>query len=68
MIEEAKIYQLEDIQKLEPNLEALSLVTEQTAKTSQTLVFDQDAESVYILTTNNFPNLYHQVEDRLVAA
>ena len=68
MTEEAKIYGLQDIQQLKPNLEALSLVTQNTAQTSQTLVFDRDGETLYVLTTNTFPTLYHQVEDRLAAS
>lgn len=67
MTESAKIYGLEDIKKLEVNLEVLSLVTEKTAQTSQTLVFDteKDSQKLYVLTTNEFPNLFHQVVDRL---
>jgi len=68
-IDKANIYSLEDLKKLEVNLEALSLVTEKTAQTAQTLAFDLDLETneISLLTTNDFPTQYHQVEDRLMA-
>lgn len=67
MTEKAPIYTLKDIQKIIPNLDALSLVEENIAIKSRTLVFDREEDTLFVLTTNDFPQLFHQMEDRLMA-
>jgi len=66
MSEKAPIYGLSDIQKIKVNLDALSLVDESTASKARTLVFDREEDTLFVLTTNDFPQLFHQVEDRLL--
>ncbi len=67
MAEKANIYSLEDIRKIDPDLSVLSLVDENIARKSWTLVFAKNETSVSLLTTNDFPQLFHQVEDKLLA-
>lgn len=61
----ARIYSADQIKKIDPDLDLLSLITRKTAESSQTLVFRKEEWKLHILTTNNFPQLFHQVEDRL---
>jgi hypothetical protein len=67
MSEKAPIYTSKDIKKIEPSLDALSLVEESIAGKARTLVFDREDNVLFLLTTNDFPQLFHQVEDRLLA-
>ncbi len=62
-----KILELADVQQLHPKLELLSVIPKKVAQTSQTLAFDQDGKTLFLLTTNNFPQLYHQITDKLEA-
>gem|GEM_PF-2334006 len=66
MKSEARIYSLEDIEKINPQLDALSLVDETTSTKARTLVFGREENVLKVLTTNDFPGLFHQVEDRLL--
>lgn len=63
-----KILYKKDIQALQPDLEILSLIPQTTAETSQTLVYKLiDDETLLLITTNFYPNLYHTSLDRLQA-
>ncbi len=62
-----KILELADVQQLHPKLELLNVIPKNVAKTTQTVAFDQNGKTLYLLTTNNFPELYHQITDKLEA-
>ncbi len=62
-----KILELADVQQLHAKLELLNVIPKNVAQTTQTVAFDQNGQTLYLLTTNNFPELYHQVTDKLQA-
>jgi hypothetical protein len=62
-----KILELADVQQLHAKLELLNVIPKNVAQTTQTIAFDQNGATLYLLTTNNFPELYHQVTDKLQA-
>ncbi len=66
MNNQAHIYTYDDVQKIKPQLDALSLVDESTSTKARTLVFGREGNILKVLTTNDFPGLFHQVEDRLL--
>ena len=61
------ILYLADIKKLTPQHELLPVISKSLAEKTQTLVFDKHENILSVLTTNQFPELYHQVEDKLIA-
>jgi hypothetical protein len=63
-----KILYKKDVKKITPDLDIISLVPKTTAETSQTIAYRLvDDETLLIITTNTFPNLYHTTVDRLEA-
>lgn len=64
---ETKILYEKDIKKLEPHLEHLFLLSRNLAETTQSIVMHKHWNIIELLSTNNFPNLYRQVIDKLVA-
>src|SRR5690606_6347051 len=52
---------------IQPKLELLSIINRSLAEKTETLVFDQEGTHLSILTTNNNPQLYRQVIDKLEA-
>ena len=57
-----------DIKNITPDLDVLSLIPETTATTSQTLAYGMsDEETLLMITTNTYPNLFHTAIDRLEA-
>lgn len=64
---ETKILYAKDIRKLDHDLESLILLSRNLAETTETVVIGKEWQTVKLLTTNNNPNLYHQVEDKILA-
>lgn len=65
---QTKILYKKDIKEITPDLEILSLIPKSTAETSQTLAYwIVDDETLLIITTNTYTNLYHTTIDRLQA-
>ena len=62
-----QILEIVDIQAIEPDLVFLALLPRAMAEKTQTLAFGGDDDHIYVLTTNNFPTLYHQTIDKLQA-
>lgn len=62
-----KILYLSDLKHLTPQWEILPMVTKSLAEKTQTLVYHQDGKMLSILTTNQVPELYHQIVDKLTA-
>jgi len=61
------ILDLKWLQKITPMLELLDIIPQSLAEKTRTLVFKQDDLHISVLTTNSFPQLYHQVIDKLEA-
>lgn len=65
---QTKIVYKKDIKKITPDLEILSLIPKTTAQTSQTIAYwITDDETLLVITTNTYTNLYHNTIDRLEA-
>jgi len=64
---ETHILYLSDIKKIQPQLELLSLVPKSIAEKTETIPFKQEGKTLFLLTTNNNPQLYHQIVDKLDA-
>jgi hypothetical protein len=62
-----KILELQDIKQIKPNLDALKIISKNTAEKVQAIPFDVDKKLIYILTTNNYPNLLSVLEDKLTS-
>lgn len=58
-----RILELSDVEKIEPQLEWVPLLTRDVAEDTQTLVFLRDAFQLKLLTTNNFPEKVRHVVD-----
>jgi type IV pilus assembly protein PilB len=62
-----KILEIEDIKQIKPNLDALKIIPKNTAEKIQAIPFDINKKNIYILTTNNYPNLLSVLEDKLTS-
>ncbi len=62
-----QILEVVDIQAIEPNLVFLALLPRAMAEKTQTIAFGGEEDHIFVLTTNNFPTLYHQTIDKLQA-
>jgi len=62
-----KILELQDIKQIKPNLDALKIISKNTAEKIQAIPFDIEKKMIYILTTNNYPNLLSVLEDKLTS-
>ena len=58
---------IEFIKQIKPNLDALKILSKQSAEKIQAIPFDIDKNKIFILTTNKFPNLLKILEDKLIA-
>lgn len=67
IVTESTILTREQVEQLEPMLVTLSLVPKDLAQKTQTIAFKQENKQLSLLTTNNFPQLFHQVLDKLQA-
>lgn len=65
--ENSQIYTLHDLKKLTPKYVLLPIISQSLAEKTETLVFDQEEEHLSVLTTNNNPQLFHQILDKLQA-
>lgn len=64
---QTKILYLADLKKIEPQRTVLPTVSKSLAEKTQTLVYKQENKTLVVLTTNQIPELYHQIVDKLVA-
>lgn len=64
---ETHILYLTDIKKIQPQLDSLSIIPKSLAEKTETIVFKQEGKTLSLLTTNNNPQLYHQMIDKLDA-
>ena len=62
-----RILEKEDILAIKPNYEVLKILWKSTAERAQVLFFDYHKKTIYLLTTNSFPNLKTQIVDKLGA-
>ncbi len=62
-----KILYAKDVKKIKPNFEGLILLSRNLAETTETVVMEKEWKHIKLITTNNNPNLFHQVEDKLTA-
>lgn len=56
-----------DIKAIKPDLEAIKMLSRNLATTTQTVVMNKKWKTLDIVTTNNNPNLYHQIIDKFIA-
>ena len=63
----SKILELKDLKKIQPQLDLLPIIPKSLAEKTQTLVFAQEGKTLSLLTTNDQPQLYHQIIDKLEA-
>lgn len=56
-----------DIKKLKVNMSVLPLVSKSLAEKTQTFAFTKAGKILSLITTNNNPQLYHQIVDKLEA-
>ncbi len=59
-----RILYLDDIKNIKPNFDALKLLPREVADKLQAFPFDIWKKIVYILTTNNFPSLLSDLENK----
>jgi type II secretory ATPase GspE/PulE/Tfp pilus assembly ATPase PilB-like protein len=64
---ESHILDLSALKTINPMLSLLDIIPQSLAEKTRTLVFKQDERHISVLTTNHFPQLYHQVIDKLEA-
>lgn len=62
-----KILELEDIKNIKPDMNLLPIISKNIAQKVEALVFDKDKKKLFLLTTNNYPQLLSQVLDRILA-
>jgi hypothetical protein len=61
------ILDLEDIKNIKPNFDALKILNKATAEKIEAIPFDINKKEIYVLTTNNYPNLLKILEDKLTS-
>ena len=66
-IELKTILELDDIKAIKPNLDALRIISRATAEKIEAIPFDINKKEIYVLTTNNYPNLLKILEDKLIS-
>lgn len=62
-----KILERKDVEQLHPKLTLLPVIPQTLAEKTQTIAFDQQDKTLFLLTTNNNPELHHQILDKLEA-
>ncbi len=64
---DSRILYTKDIKKMQPDFSALKILSRNIAETTETVILNKQWKNIALLTTNNNPNLYHQVVDKLEA-
>jgi hypothetical protein len=49
------ILELEDIQKIQPDLSQLKIINRETCEKIQVIIFAKEKNTIKLITTNNFP-------------
>ena len=62
---EKRILELDDINKINPNFEVLKILNKQTASKAECIFFDYNKKSLYLITTNAFPQLVDKIIAKL---
>ncbi len=62
-----KILDLWDVQKIDPDLDKIKIISYDLAKKSQSIFFDSNNNTLCVLTTNNYPSVITQILDRISA-
>ena len=60
-----KILELEDVQKITPNLKVINMLPRETCEKIQVIIFDIDKINLKILTTNNFTEAVNKLLETL---
>ena len=55
------ILEIEDIQAIKPNFDAIKILPRDTCTDAECIVFDKESNVVYLITTNNKINEFHEV-------
>ena len=66
-MEKSHILYIDDIKQIQAPLDILSIIPKKLAEKTQTLVFKKEGKTLFLLTTNENPQLYHQILDKLEA-
>ena len=55
------ILELDDIQKIEPELSAVKIINRETCEKIQVIIFGKEKNTLKVLTTNNYTDQFQKV-------